>query len=233
MLVRFRSWADSTGTGRRAHNLVSTGSSSKRHRTSSGDTAQIVSAAVVEYIRSMDVDTALFTIASRAGRAELEIVPREILERLNVINNGTKKTKWTIESIPQGMYLKGERETALGINKFMIYCPVGGTPILSVVFDAGENYRDVMNFQAEWLMVDDTQVSLEGRRVRRLNNRERIHSFYRADKLLLNSLRSARFVGVGLQPTWAAGFFVGFQRMPFEEGAAKLDGFLAICAGAN
>jgi hypothetical protein len=95
----------------------------QEHTSADADVAQIVSAAVVEYIKTMGVDTKLFALASQAGSSQAVTPSAEALLSLNVINNGSKPVKWTIESITGGIYLKGEQETALGINKFMFTCP--------------------------------------------------------------------------------------------------------------
>ena len=50
---------------------------------------------------------------------------------------------------PRGIYLKGERETWNGINKFMITCPARGPITLYTIFDPGQNAKDVMQFGAK------------------------------------------------------------------------------------
>jgi hypothetical protein len=72
------------------------------------DRAQVLAASVVDYIRSMGVDTELFTLASECPADDILELPPDTMKRLNVVNNGVKSTKWTIESIEEGLYLKGE-----------------------------------------------------------------------------------------------------------------------------
>jgi hypothetical protein len=64
--------------------------------------AQMMSAVVVEYIRSMDVNTDLFTIASRAGRDEVMTPSREELVRLNVVNNVRRKQRGQSKGFHRG-----------------------------------------------------------------------------------------------------------------------------------
>jgi hypothetical protein len=52
--------------------------------------AQVLSASVVEYIRSMDVDTELFSIASDCPADDILELPPGTMKRLNVVNNGIK-----------------------------------------------------------------------------------------------------------------------------------------------
>jgi hypothetical protein len=194
--------------------------------------AQMMSAVVVEYIRSMDVNTDLFTVASRAGRDEVMTPSRSELIRLNVINNGAKKAKWTIESIPQGIYLKGERETWNGINKFMIMCPARRGLALYIIFDPGQNAEDVMQFEAETLFIDYAKFSLAGRRLKKEMKNGWINLMYSVDANLIAAIGKATTVGIGLQPTTEASFFAGFDDLPFDEGRAKLPGLLRTCNGA-
>ena len=63
---------------------------------------QIFSAAILTYIREMGVDPELLNETTRAGEAEINILPRPRLEELGVVNNGAGKTVWTIESRGNG-----------------------------------------------------------------------------------------------------------------------------------
>ena len=104
--------------------------------------AQIMSAALVEYIRSMGVDTKIFALASQAGSNQLITPPHDVLLALNVVNDGRKPPKWTVESIPDAVYLKGEQETDNGVNKFMLGCPPGNsTMVLYAIFGGGQQRR--------------------------------------------------------------------------------------------
>ena len=193
------------------------------------DLAQMMSAVVVEYIRSMDVNTEIFTLASRAGRDEIVTPSQEMLVRLSVVNNGTKPTKWTIESVPDGIYLKGEQQTWRGTDKFMITCAPGEPVGLYAIFDAGMNVEDALNFNAETLMVDATKISLAGRRERKQIVNGKINLSFAVDATILNAIGNGKTVGILLQPTTEAATYLGFQSMPFDEGRAKLPGFLRVC----
>jgi hypothetical protein len=193
------------------------------------DLAQMMSALVVEYIRSMDVNTEIFTLASRAGRDEIVTPPQEVLVRLNVVNNGTKPATWSIESVAHGIYLKGEQQTPNGTNKFMITCAPGQPVGLFAIFDAGMNVEDTVNFNAETLMIDSTKINLAGRRERIKSLNGKINLSYSVDAAILDAISKARTVGIVLQPKTEAVVNLGFESMPFDEGRAKLPGFLQVC----
>ncbi len=147
------------------------------------------------------MNTDLFTVAAQAGRDEVMTPSREELVGLNVINNGTKKVKWTIESIPQGIYLKGERETWNGINKFIIECQARGAIALYIIFDTGKNADDVIQFNAETLFVDGVRINLTGHRIGKEIRNGWINLVYRVDPSMLNAIAKAATVGIALQPT--------------------------------
>jgi hypothetical protein len=202
----------------------------ENHTEHDADLAQVMSAAIVEYIRSMDVSTDLFTLASQASRTEMLTPAREQLEQLNVVNNGLKPTKWTIESVPEGIYLKGERETANGINKFMIVCSANGGPItLYIVFEVGQNAADAMNFNVESLLLDSSQFSLRNHRVVKTVDKGWMNIMYTVDRPMLEAISKTTTVGIALQPTAEAIIYSGFDRMPFADGRKKLPGFLQVC----
>jgi hypothetical protein len=88
----------------------------------------------------MGVDTKIFALASQAGSNELITPTHDVLLALNVVNDGRNPPKWTIESVPGAVYLKGEQETDNGVNKFMLGCPPGvSTMVLFAIFEGGNN----------------------------------------------------------------------------------------------
>lgn len=202
----------------------------EKHTNADADIAQIVSASVVEYIRSMGVDTKIFALASQAGPSELVTPNDETLLQLNVINNGSQTAKWTIESIPGAIYLKGEQKTALGINKFMLACPARSPMVLYAIFDAGKNTDEVMAWTTNWLFLDDRQMQIGDHLVSKTVKNGWINLVYRIDKPLLSAIVAARSkVGVGLSAAPGAAVFSGFAYMPFGDAAVKLPGFLQVC----
>jgi hypothetical protein len=202
----------------------------KQRSDANADVAQIISAAVVEYIRSMGVDTKIFALASQAGPSEAITPSTDTLLALNVINEGSKPVNWTIESVPGAIYLKGEQQTALGMNKFILVCPARHPMELYAIFDAAKNTDEVMGWQTNWLFVDGNQVQIDDELFEKKVNNGWINLSYRVDDRLLSAITGARaVVGVGLSATPKAAVFSGFAHMPFDGGAAKLPGFLQVC----
>ena len=56
-----------------------------------GDVAQILSSAIVQFMRDMGVDPKLFTLSTGAGKSEVVIPTRQQLIDFNVVNNGEGK----------------------------------------------------------------------------------------------------------------------------------------------
>jgi hypothetical protein len=194
------------------------------------DVAQIVSAAVVQYIRDMDVDPDLFSEMSMAGKSEIITLPQEELIRLKVINNGVKQTAWTIESIDEGLYLRGQRETYRGINKFILACGPKGAVILVTIFDPEHREDEIRKMKAISLAIngDLTPIAdhlISGPDV--VNGW--INTSFMLDERLLNSIRGAKTVGIAFQYAYEAPVFLGFDDMNFGDGAKKLPGFLNAC----
>lgn len=195
--------------------------------------AEILSAAVVEYIQSMGVDPKIFSIATEAGRSQMVIPSHRVLLALRVVNNGQLPTKWTIESYSrdgvQGMYLKGQRETDNGINKFIIACQVGAPMFLMAIFDVGQNGKQVMSWPVNWLFVDNKDIRIDRfLESKSIKNGEMVIA-YRIDNALLRDISGAKTVGVGLQGGVGAAVYSGFNHMSFKGGAKKLPGYLSVC----
>jgi hypothetical protein len=190
--------------------------------------AQIASAAVVEYIRSMGVDTKIFALASQAGSTEIVTPSHEVLLALNVMNDGRKPPKWTIESIPEGIYLKGEQETANGVNKFMLVCAPPEVH-LHAIFDGGNGAEQNIRWPVNWLFLDHSQIRVDQQLIRKELRNGMINLIYRLDSNLMTAISKAKSVGVGLQLTTEAAVFIGFDSMPFGEGALKMPGLTSVC----
>ncbi len=201
----------------------------KKHSNNDADLAQIVSAAVVEYIQSMGVSPRLFALASKAGANQAITPSHRMLLALRVVNDGRDPVKWTIESIPEGMYLKGEQQTDNGITKFMLTCPASGKMNIIAIFDAGQNTKQVMTWSTNWLFISGRQFRIDNRLTEKLVINGWINLTYGVDPALLNALTEAKSVGVGLSPAPGAAFFEGFGNMPFGGGREKLPGFLEVC----
>jgi hypothetical protein len=196
------------------------------------DAAQILSASIVQYIRDMDVDPELFNEMTAAGNKEIIIIPHDELARLNVINNGQKKTRWTIESAEFGIYLKGERETYHGINKFILECMPNNSIALLTIFDPEGHADEIMQMKSMSLFINDETISIAERRLSgpELHNGW-INAVFLLDDGLLTIIQRAKTVGVAFQFLDGAPIFLGFQGMDFGDGAKKLPGFLRACHG--
>src|ERR1700722_2451405 len=142
------------------------------------DHAQQISASVVEYIRAMGVDTELFTIASDIPSNDILVLPKATLNRLNVTNNGLKRPKWTIESIEGALYLKGERETIYGINKYLVIFPAKDNAYIHIIFDGGQNADTAMMMETDGLVFDREIVPASEFRISRVNDHGRINATY-------------------------------------------------------
>jgi hypothetical protein len=124
------------------------------------DIAQVASASIVEYIRSMNVDPDLFTLSTRAGPSEIYEPPKVDLERLGVVNSGYAKPAWTLESLSGTIYLKGVQDTVYGINKFMLICEKPSKIVLYVIFDAKNRGNQLLSFKAHSIVIDTTETPI-------------------------------------------------------------------------
>jgi hypothetical protein len=203
------------------HQFASTGSGSEGR-------AQVASAIIVEYIRSMDVDTELFSLSVSAGRGAMNEVDTQTMERLNVINNGKTRAVWSIESGGGQLYLKGERITEIsGINKFMLICGADRKLGLYVIFDALGRDDELMKMSAPSLQIDKQVYRLDA--VSKSIRNGWFNGIYNLSIREIEGLRNAQRVGVTLQFSYDAPVFLGFQDMPIGGGRERLLGFINQC----
>ena len=192
------------------------------------DQAQVLAASVIEYIRSMDVDIELFSLASDCPSDDILEVPPETMQRLNVVNNGVKAAKWTIESYDSMLYLKGERDTIYGIQKFMLVFPSKGNMFLHMIFDGGRDAESFLLMETDELSIDQESIALHELRVSRFIANGLINAEYAITPDILGKLRAAKSIGYHLRHSTEAPMFVGFDGLPFKEGAAKLAGLIDV-----
>jgi hypothetical protein len=200
-------------------------------QNSESDLAQVASASIVSYLRSMSVDPDCFTLSTRAGPSEIYEPSLQVLEKLNVVNWGFNKPRWSVESNKGYVYLKGERETEYGINKFLMYCPDRQRMALHVIFDPQGHEKELMRFQAHSLVIDGEPRAITPHDKTITNGW--FNSTYVLTAEQLSAIRKAKSVGIIIQMAYGAPVFLGFNNMPFEEGAEKLTGLANMCAISN
>ena len=190
--------------------------------------AQIGSAARVEYLKSMGIDTELLSLAASAAPTEINILDTQTLERLNVVNYGRTRPVWTIESTELGVYVKGERVTAMsGINKFMLFC-TSGQATLYVIFDALSREDELLKMPAHSLLVDGQVYRIQP--IDKSITNGWFNGTYNLSLPQVNALRKAAEVGVALQFNYDAPVFLGFDDMPIDtKGKQNLLGILNQC----
>ena len=191
------------------------------------DIAQIASASIVAYLRSMDIDPDLFTLSTKAGASEIYEPSKQEMERLNVVTNGFNRPKWAIESNEGLLYLKGERATIYGINKFIMYCEHPPVMSLLVIFDPQRREDEVVGFPAHSLMINGQPYPIHPISKKFVNGW--FNSAYTLTPEQLALVATAKSVGLAVQLAYDAPVFLGFDNMPFDEGAKKLVGLLNSC----
>ncbi len=198
------------------------------------DSAQIISAAVLQYIRDMGVDGALFNEMTKSGKDEMTYLPESRLTALGVVNNGVGKTSWTIETAgPYGLYLKGYRDTVFGQQKMLFMC--GGKKnahlLAEAIFDPKGNSDKITKMTAISFELDGTPIKIPDAQVaiKPIVNNGWINIMVALDDQLLRQLLTAKTIGIMAQFAFEAPVFQGIGGMDFTDGATKLPAFLKSC----
>ncbi len=190
------------------------------------DAAQVISSEVVKYVREMGVDPDLFSEMIKAGKDEINLLPISRLRELGIVNGAANKTGWTIESFDHGLYIKGERFTWRGINKFILIAAPKGN-VLHVIYDPEGRGDEAIQMEAHSIFIDDkTHEVTPGFKPYLLNGL--VNCVYDISSELLAKIKEAGEVGVAMQWNYGAPLFLGFQGMEVEEGRSKLRGYFAL-----
>jgi hypothetical protein len=200
--------------------------SSAQKSRQDGEIAQVISAQIVQYIRDMDVDPELFSFMTRAGPDEINLLWEPDLVRLNVINNGRKRARWTIES-HEGIYVKGEQETWRGMNKFIIVCGKKGALLTIMFHPEGHQEKILKELTAYQLQLDDERVPMDNHcAAPAIFHNGLIIGMFGIDEHLLQRITNATTVGFFFQRTHDSPEFAGFRSMPALDGGRKLRGLM-------
>jgi hypothetical protein len=191
------------------------------------DSAQMTSAQIVSYVREMGVDPDFFTLSTYAGAKEIIEPPKAVLEKLNVINYGMGPTTWTMESHQGVLYLKGQRDTQYGINKYMLICGGMDGIVLHMIFDPQGRQDEVMEMHAHSLVIDGQDEPVDVYKPTIENGW--FNGVYFLTKSQLSRIMKADTVGVILRWSYEGPVFLGFNSMPFAEGREKLIGLVNNC----
>jgi hypothetical protein len=189
--------------------------------------AQIISAAIVTYVKEMGVDSDLFNIMTSAGPSEMAELKIDKLTSLRIVNNGFEKEKWTIESTNGMLYLKGERDTAFGINKFIFACGSDIGSLMHIIFDPQGRQNEIMSMQSHSLVIDGKNHKIKFAE-RRIQNGW-FNGSYKLDINFIRMISRSKTVGLILRHSDDSSIFFGFDSMSFVDGKAKYLGLLKNC----
>lgn len=89
------------------------------------DTAQVISAAIIKYIREMGIDVDLFDRMSRRGKEQLLILSEQDLRQLRVVNAGRLPAEWSIQASDGTFHLDGAQQTSAGMVAISLSCSNG------------------------------------------------------------------------------------------------------------
>ena len=191
------------------------------------DSAQIASGTVIAYLGEMGVKQGLFSEMAKAGRDEINLLPRQLLLSLAIANEGNAQAVWSIESAAGALYLKGERETRRGINKFIVLCEKKQLYI-HVIFDPEGRGEQILNMEAQSLFVDEKTILISSFRVGKQSIvNGLVNALYKLSPDFVTNLQSARSVGIAFQYLTTAQTFLGFQGMEID--SQKLGAYLGTC----
>jgi hypothetical protein len=205
--------------------------------TITSDTAQIISAAIIEYIQAMRVNPSLFTFMTEAGSDEIKLLSEKEQLNLGVVNNGQGPTTWTVESRAGAHYLRGARETWRGMNKFLIVCTHGNL-FLQILYNAERRGDEIVKYFNNHNLIIDGEYPhpliipmfhLIAQKTN-LDSNDVISAVYKLTPEMLVRISHAHSVGIAMKPSEDAQIFAGFYGMSFADGSEK---FLELLNGCE
>lgn len=191
------------------------------------DIGQIVSAAITNYLKEMDVDVEFFTFMTKSSRDEIYILSDIENKNLRVVNNGTLPTTWNLVSTQDIMYLKGEQETWRGTGKFIFNC-FKGTLVATIMYEAGENANLIANTATKYsLRIDQEFISIPKllRTVEVTN--DFVGTLFMIDQMMFSKILRSNQIGFAFHPQ-NPDLFYGFV-VDTKNGLEKINNYSKFC----
>ena len=192
------------------------------------DEAQIVSAAISNYIRDMGVDPGLFNLMVESGKDSIRLLSEEELTNLNVVNNGRQLPHWSIEVFYGGEYLRGVQDSVYGRGKATFSC-VNGKMIFQSFYQIGRNAKNMAS--GGWyhsLLIDSKLIPL-AEPVEVKTNGDEIYSLFVLSKQQALDIASAKRFGHAMQFSREAPTFVGYEIDIPAASTLKVSTFIRNC----
>jgi hypothetical protein len=195
------------------------------------DITQIASSYVLKYINSMGVNESIFHEMVKVGRDDINILSKILASKLNLINEGYGNTVWSIESTTGGIYVKGERNTWRGVNKFLVVCDSTNKKIFQTfIFDTEGRDKDLVKMQSVSMFLNSKQIPIErytwGKPLI-INNTATVYTSLPQETL--SALLKSESIGIAYQYAYNAPVFIGFDEMDLLSGKEKIENIIKLC----
>lgn len=193
------------------------------------DNGQIISALIGAYIREMEVDSRLLDLIVGVGKDDIYVLSTRELKEIGVINNGRKKSAWSVEVIEGGNYLKGTQETAFGKSKSIFMCNSGDNIFISV-YSAGDKSEIIANENWSHSLFIDSQVIHLDKPLHIKGGGDYINSMFTLSDSVIHKLSNTReSIGHAMQINRDAPTFVGYTIDIDKDSISKFITYIRNC----
>lgn len=191
---------------------------------------------VARYLQDMGIDGTALTAPGSASDADYIEPTAAQLKQFNITNDGETRTTWTVHTLKADgpgdvdvTYLKGQRDTTHGINKFILQCIKKKLQLL-VIFDPQGREDEYMSYNVDYLLIDGKKTQIDKSRLNRQVANGWINAGYRLTDAQIAAIAQAKTLGVVSLPTPQAGMFAGFDSLPVDN-PDTIGNFVKSCKG--
>lgn len=115
--------------------------------------SQILSAKIARYIVDMGITPDFLSISSAIDADKIELVPHEDLRRLLFVTGGETLVDWSLQSVDNTLYVRGERDNFYGHHKMLFgFVKSTGFFVYAVIETQGREW-ELTNFPLVELVV--------------------------------------------------------------------------------
>lgn len=204
------------------------------------DNAQVITAAIVNYLNEMQIDSALMNYVVLAGKNEMKYLDNEIMRKLNVTNDGRALPEWSIDIGKNGVYLSGRQDIMTGGGQLLMFCDAARIIMLTRTEVGSKNAKMIIDerFIPKFLVKKIGSLwpdsLFEINPTVFLNNAGNIDTTFIYPYRIDQTLDRLDAIGVGYFTPDKSGRFIGFVLdIGSDENRTRIKKFLSNCNNAE
>ena len=184
---------------------------------------------MARYLEDMGVPAAFLETSAAKPGDELLLLNEQQLRELKVVTGGENLTQWGVEVHPDGMWVRGERDSLFGHGKvLLVYSKANGFSFAALVETMGRQ-DELLTFGLVEIMIngEESRIDISDRCMRAPAG---IYTYFmtQLSQEEAQTLANSESLGIYIRASADAQIFLGISAISTEGGQDTLKGLYSI-----